>query len=229
MVTLAKFVLSAIPDYSMQTTHLPRGKYYLWFRFIRAKYKCTDVLLVSLFRQNCSHFWCGSQVISPGILVRSMVRSDGQWDWAHFQHLLPQNVLDYIDAVKPPFFGIVANKPGWRWETNSLFTIKFVYAMKTLNSGGNNDENWQILQRFRCPQWVKAFLCLVCKGRVLTNGEHARRYLTDSIACVACGVIMENIDHIFRHCTCVTTIWFGIIPQAKLPIFFSIALMIGFA
>ncbi|KAK8504488.1 hypothetical protein V6N12_017768 [Hibiscus sabdariffa] len=54
----------------------------------------------------------GSQVISPGTSVRSMVRLNGQWDWAQFQHLLPQYVLDYIASVKPPILGIVANKPG---------------------------------------------------------------------------------------------------------------------
>ncbi|KAK9029936.1 hypothetical protein V6N11_031377 [Hibiscus sabdariffa] len=148
-----------------------------------------------------------------------MVRSNGLWDWAKFQNLLPQHILDYIAAVKAPFFGTVTDKPGWHWKTISLFTVKSAHAMKSLNNCDNNDAIWWRLQRFRGPQRVKAFLQLVYKGRVLTNG-----HLTDSTACVECGANMKIIDHIFRHCPCETTIWFGLIPQAMLPNFLSIPL-----
>ncbi|KAK8663433.1 hypothetical protein V6N13_083253 [Hibiscus sabdariffa] len=98
----------------------------------------------------------GSQFISPDASVRSMVRSNGLWDWAKFQNLLPQHILDYIAAVKAPFFGTVTDKPGWHWKTISLFTVKSAHAMKSLNNCDNNDAIWWRLQRCMVREVLRA-------------------------------------------------------------------------
>ncbi|KAK8508446.1 hypothetical protein V6N12_020227 [Hibiscus sabdariffa] len=62
---------------------------------------------------------------------------------------------------------------------------------------------------------------VISRGCVLTNGERVRRHNANSAACVACGDVVEDLDHLLRHCE-VKVFWTSIVRHDRLVEFLSL-------
>ncbi|KAK8564954.1 hypothetical protein V6N12_058530 [Hibiscus sabdariffa] len=104
--------------------------------------------------------------------VSVMVSSDRDWNW----HL------------------------GWLWNGGHDFSVNLGYDVRAHYSSAFGDGLWKIIHKFRGLERMKSFLWLVCKGCVLANSKRVRRHIASLAACVACGAVVEDLDHLLWQC-----------------------------
>ncbi|KAK8671918.1 hypothetical protein V6N13_038500 [Hibiscus sabdariffa] len=56
-----------------------------------------------------------------------MVDEFGMWDWSRISPFIPVPVARKIAATKPPSPSLGPDVPGWRWESNRVFSMSSVY------------------------------------------------------------------------------------------------------
>ncbi|KAK8682164.1 hypothetical protein V6N13_054558 [Hibiscus sabdariffa] len=65
------------------------------------------------------------------VSVAEMSDGSGNWRWSLFSHLLPENVLLHIAAVKGPLTSSSRDRVGWRGSSDLAFSIKSAYVLRT--------------------------------------------------------------------------------------------------
>lgn len=66
--------------------------------------------------------------------------------------------------------------------------------------------------------------CELGPNRLLTNGEHLRRRMTEESHCIRCGAANESSLHFARGCSFAKGLWILIIPIEVRTSFFSMSL-----
>ncbi|KAK8670799.1 hypothetical protein V6N13_037416 [Hibiscus sabdariffa] len=139
--------------------------------------------------------------------VAPMVDSVGQWRWSLIEHLLPQDILLRVAAVKGPDMRAPADEAGWRGGKNRVFAIKSTYLMQDDDTPSNPDPVWSVIQKFRDLPHVKSFLWLLCWRKLMRNVERSNRHFTLDCSCAVCGFVCEDVDHIFKQCSPARQVW----------------------
>ncbi|GMI80336.1 hypothetical protein HRI_001702900 [Hibiscus trionum] len=158
----------------------------------------------------------------PLVSVADMVADNGSWRWPAFQHLLPQVILMRLAAVLPPQQVGVADGVGWKWEARKEFSVRSAYQVRSGSVSSSSESVWKVINHFRGLQRIKVFLWLLGCGKLLTNDERLRRYMAANSHCGVCGTSGESVDHLFRTCPSVFSIWVSLIHPSKLSEFLSI-------
>uniref|UniRef100_A0A2C9V942 Uncharacterized protein n=1 Tax=Manihot esculenta TaxID=3983 RepID=A0A2C9V942_MANES len=83
---------------------------------------------------------------------------------------------------------------------------------------------WEHIWALKCPQRVRNFIWLACRGKILTNEERFRRGLTNNEACGLCGTHQESVLHVLRDCRMIKSVWREVVAPAKQGAFFSLSL-----
>ncbi|KAK8538214.1 hypothetical protein V6N12_044349 [Hibiscus sabdariffa] len=129
-------------------------------------------------------------------------------------------------GVKPSSPDAPSDSPGWKLEPSSTFTVKSAYNFRSSSLTGGDDSIWRLIQRYKGLQRIKAFLWLLCKGRVLSNDERVRRHIATSPNCVICGATADDSDHILHYCPNAVSIWRSLIPPSVVFLLRLIVLLI---
>ncbi|KAK8476270.1 hypothetical protein V6N11_001685 [Hibiscus sabdariffa] len=110
------------------------------------------------------------------------------------------DVLEHIATIKPPSSVSLSDSLGWLWNGGHDFSVNLGYDVRAHYSSAFGDGLWKIIHKFRGLERMKSFLWLVCKGCVLANSKRVRRHIASLAACVACGAVVEDLDHLLWQC-----------------------------
>ncbi|KAE8657619.1 hypothetical protein F3Y22_tig00116989pilonHSYRG00793 [Hibiscus syriacus] len=121
-----------------------------------------------------------------------MVSRQGDWKWAEISPILPNGGDDRL---------------GWVWGKKRQFSISSAYQSRRQNRNTNGNRVWQVIRDFCGILRVRTLLWLICKGRLMTNEERVRQYITADESCGVCGARMESLDHDFRKCLVAKSTW----------------------
>ncbi|KAE8722513.1 hypothetical protein F3Y22_tig00013960pilonHSYRG00174 [Hibiscus syriacus] len=144
------------------------------------------------------------------LLVCSMIRETGEWDW---------NRISSCDSSS--FSRFWDDKAGWRWDTSKGFTKKTTYVALSPEWKLDRSEQWSFVWKLKVPQRIKTFLLLALHGKILTNDERQRRHLVANGNCPICHMEVEDTFHVFRRCTEAANLWRRIIKTEKLQSFMA--------
>ncbi|KAK8690297.1 hypothetical protein V6N13_088993 [Hibiscus sabdariffa] len=143
-----------------------------------------------------------------------MVDEFGMWDWSRILPFIHVPVARKIAAIKPPSPSFGLDVPGWRWESNRVFSMSSAYERLVHSDSPPPSFNWNTLWQLKVPPRVKVFLWLAMHDQ--TNSEHVRRHFDVFDRCSICNDGCESADHVFHHCRLATTLWVVVIKPIRL-------------
>ncbi|CAI0541465.1 unnamed protein product [Linum tenue] len=146
---------------------------------------------------------------------------NGKWDLNNLSQFLPDELLLKIAGVQPPVEGAGEDVPTWGLEVNGQFSVRTAYSLATDCSDKDDAAKWKEIWKWRGPERVRHFLWLAMRERLLTNSERARRKLTTSTGCGACGCDEETVLHVLRDCDFARLTWMQLIPPSEHHRFFG--------
>ncbi|KAK9020722.1 hypothetical protein V6N11_010739 [Hibiscus sabdariffa] len=181
-------------------------------------------------------FWYDNWVDSEGRLVNFYNRLDsprpisvagmidvvGMWDWNRFSHVLPEQILQKIYAIRPPMCSLGPDVPSWLRESNRQFSTTSAYDFLSDSVGSHSNFQWRYIWELKLPQWIKIFVWIAAHNRLLTNAERYLRHISMSDRCPFCHNNCETVDHVLRHCLIATTVWLAEIKAIHFGLFMSL-------
>ncbi|KAK9047572.1 hypothetical protein V6N11_053411 [Hibiscus sabdariffa] len=157
---------------------------------------------------------------NPYAKVVDMLDVAGNWDFDHFEWLLPLDLRLRIAVTRPPEHGLI-DRVLWTRTENGRFQVRSAYELRKGVQLGLVEPVWDAINRFRGLPKVQTFLWLVSHYWLLTNAERVRRHMTNDSSCALCGFPFEDIDHVLRHCPVATSIWSQFVRLACLDEFLA--------
>ncbi|CAN1146791.1 Putative ribonuclease H protein At1g65750 [Linum perenne] len=97
--------------------------------------------------------------------------------------------------------------PVWGFEPNGRYSVRSGYLLAKDIVGGGGNDIWQIAWKWEGPHRIRHFLWTAIHGRLLTNSETVRHYLTGTRECSFCNSSPETIEHLFRCCQITRQVW----------------------
>ncbi|KAL4362111.1 hypothetical protein GQ457_04G026880 [Hibiscus cannabinus] len=97
-----------------------------------------------------SHAFSKEWFVSKNFVARDIVKLEGDWNWNAFS----------IAAAKPPCVDGSGDFPVWKPNRNREFTVRSVYAYKTLSVMDNSNHVCRVLANFRDWSNVRMFTWL---------------------------------------------------------------------
>ncbi|CAL1367907.1 unnamed protein product [Linum trigynum] len=129
---------------------------------------------------------------------------NGKWNSYFLLYYLPHDVVSQINLHPVP----VEDARAWRFNPNGEFTLRSAYELTDNTAEPKvGQQAWRSVWKAPTLQRVRAFLCLMNHGRLLTNAERARRHLTNDTSCKICGGGPEMNLHIVRDCPFARATW----------------------
>ncbi|KAL1569138.1 hypothetical protein AAHA92_00650 [Salvia divinorum] len=135
-VTLAKAVISAIPDYCMQVVMLPANVIDEIEKLIRC-FVCGDseqqpklslVNWKTVCKPMCSGGLVNDLPVDVDTSVATMVDDHGEWNWPRFEDLISHGTCSKIASISPPVAEASPDVCTWRWASNGKFSIGGAYG-----------------------------------------------------------------------------------------------------
>ncbi|KAE8700193.1 hypothetical protein F3Y22_tig00110560pilonHSYRG00091 [Hibiscus syriacus] len=105
---------------------------------------------------------------------------------------------------------------GWKWDKHRQFSTKSAYARCSPPVEHAVGSIWSLLASYKGLPRVKSLLWLICKNKLLSNEERARRHMANHSACSICGATVESVSHIFRDCVIARAVWGNLIKTGCL-------------
>lgn len=96
--------------------------------------------------------------------------------------------------------------------TMGFFTVSLAYNITIECTGNNRDYSWGRIWKLKVLNHICVFLWLVKHNRILTNVERNRGGLTFDESCTSCPGMPEDLNHLFRTCPKVASIWRATLP-----------------
>lgn len=138
--------------------------------------------------------------------------------------LFDHEVLECIKVFFPSKIEFGADICSWKLCNDGNFTVKSAYESLVADELVFEDLNWKLIWDNSLPPRIKNFLWLVRRGRLLTNGERARRGMSADAGCVLCGAVNESIMHVLRDCQFAQEVWVHLILDKDCQKFFDMEL-----
>ncbi|KAK9046567.1 hypothetical protein V6N11_052453 [Hibiscus sabdariffa] len=156
-------------------------------------------------------------------LVADMTQENGDWDWNRLNDILPQHILERIEAIEPPRGELGMDRPRWRWDDKFIFSTMSAY--KYLIGSPNTDRTfkWKQIWGLKIPQRIRTFMWLVAHERLMTNAERVRRHIANTTRCDICGEYRKDFDHILRSCFLAKSVWRRCVSTATRSNFFTMS------
>lgn len=129
-----------------------------------------------------------------------MVIEEGAWDLEAFRRKLSKEIIQRIMNILPQHPLVGLGKICWTQTTNRNFSVKDAYRLRTKRTWSAQGNKWKEVWKYQGPHRVRFFLWLVCKQRLLTNLEKARRGIGQDISCQICYHNTKDILHVLREC-----------------------------
>ncbi|KAK8578972.1 hypothetical protein V6N12_069310 [Hibiscus sabdariffa] len=210
-------------------SRLWRGVCEIWEEF-------KDCISWNVRNGESTDFWYDNWVDSEGCLVNfynrldsprpihvaSMTNAIGMWDWNCFSHVLSEQILQKISAIRPPMSSLGPDVPSWRWESNRLFSTMSAYNILSDIVGSQSNFQWRYIWDLKLHQRSKIFAWIAAHNRLLTNAERCRRHISMSDRCPFCQNTCKIVDHVLCHCLTTTTVWLASINPIHLGSFMSL-------
>lgn len=89
----------------------------------------------------------------------------------------------------------------WTKESSGIFSISYAYDILHPHAGMKEEGEWNNIWRIKTQSRIKMFLWLARHQKIMSNAERKRRVFTHNDSCRKCPGIIEDIDHILRHCS----------------------------
>ncbi|KAK8600934.1 hypothetical protein V6N12_050779 [Hibiscus sabdariffa] len=89
---------------------------------------------------------------------------------------------------------------GWKLQPDLPFSVKTAYIVRCGAMVGENEALWKVIHKFQGLQRIKIFLWLLCKNKIMTNAERARRHSIGDDRCPLCLSSLEYVNHLFQRC-----------------------------
>ncbi|CAN1852210.1 Putative ribonuclease H protein At1g65750 [Linum perenne] len=153
------------------------------------------------------------QGVNPAASVCDFCSLDGAWDFRKLESCLPLEIFLQVQGMTPPRPEAGSDMLVWGLENNGRFTIRSAYDLLKDHKFDDQSNSWQKIWRWNEPNKIRHFMWLTAQGRIMTNTERMRRHITDQSECMACGVVSEDINHVFRLCNVAKSIWSLILPE----------------
>lgn len=106
---------------------------------------------------------------------------------------------------------------GATWPTSGSFSIANAYKFICDQQGAtDNIDIYERIWKLMVLERIRFFVCLVHRGKILTNMERVRHHLAQDKMCGACVVEDESLLHLFRDCAVA-----ALVPQRLQTWFFA--------
>ncbi|CAI0546181.1 unnamed protein product [Linum tenue] len=202
----------------------------LW-RGMRKAWPVTNLVTLMHLKDGMSTSLWTDQWVEMGVVLMDYLKEDsppidpcthvaafvdnGKWDLNTLSQFLLDELLLKIAGVQPPVEGAGEDVPTWGPEVNGTFSVRTAYSLATDCSDKDDAAKWKEIWKWRGPERVRHFLWLAMRERLLTNSERARRKLTTSTGCGACGCAEETVLHVLRDCDLARLTWMQLIPPSE--------------
>ncbi|XP_019163505.1 PREDICTED: uncharacterized protein LOC109159849 [Ipomoea nil] len=184
-----------------------------WSSILKGKNILTEGIAWKIGTGSSVNFWYDnwlgnkSLATSPNIVVpdgggnmhvKDFIISNGGWNYAALESLLPGDMVDRIRAIPIPLTNGQQDKLNWPHSGTGLVTVSsaFSFLSGTDDSAASHEWIWKI----KAIERVKLFVWKIVKNGLLVNTERKRRGLTIDSSCPRCGAEEETLDHLFRQC-----------------------------
>nr|GMD40682.1 putative RNA-directed DNA polymerase [Ipomoea batatas] len=150
------------------------------------------------------------------------------WNDYLFQGILPDEITDKLKACMLSNDNDAQDELFWEHEANGNFSVTSAYGLIQGDIESLNDKGWERLWQVKVPNKICTFLWLVRHGRIMTNHERKRRGFIYYDQCQHCLTIMEDINHLLRHCPKAMEVWRKLLPQTAINKFWNIDFLTWF-
>ncbi|KAK5775415.1 hypothetical protein PVK06_043305 [Gossypium arboreum] len=135
------------------------------------------------------------------LCVYDLVANSGARDWPRLSSLLPENIVRVIFSMIPPASVTGTDRLAWKWMSKDKFSSAETYRCLYHLVRGVDSSCWKLIWKAKVPQRVRVFLWNFWQDKLLTNGERARRHMTNERHCPRCGEVLESGLHVIRDCS----------------------------
>lgn len=123
-------------------------------------------------------------------------------------------------AILTPRDGNIPDSCFWNMTSFRCFSVSSVYALLKNDHWHPEDRNLRDIWCWLGAQWVRMFLWLAIKGKLLTNWERYRHHMSFTANYNRCDDPIEDVDHVLHNCSVAKLLWLKIIPAEAHSMFF---------
>lgn len=97
-----------------------------------------------------------------------------------------------------------------------MFSINPAYNFSTEYVEGLDNNLWKVIWGLKVPNRMRMFLWLVIHEKLMCNVERMKRGFAMVAECNVCPVVLEDVEHILRHCSEASQVWQRLLSSHEL-------------
>ncbi|KAF7834787.1 putative ribonuclease H protein At1g65750 family [Senna tora] len=148
--------------------------------------------------------------------------ASGDWDWAKFIHLLPDEIVKNIAGIQAPNEHAGEDMIFWGLTNDGNFSVKSAYHAIAGFRHENVGSHWKFIWKWPVIQRVRSFLWLVAHERDITNLYRFNCNLSNSSLCPRCCNQVEDVLHAIRDCPEIKKLWQRLVRPQHWNTFFNL-------
>ena len=142
------------------------------------------------------------------MLVANFLDDNGNWSWDNLSFVLPQSILDAINATPISTASPSEDLIAWKPSKDGCLSLNSAYLLaKGLNVLNPPTFSASWIWKLNAPQKIRIFLWLCSYNSIPVREVLGSRGLTIDHSCPLCNNHSESIIHIFRECQSSVSFW----------------------
>ena len=149
--------------------------------------------------------------------VSDFITPEKQWDTAKLQQYLPADLIQQIHSIPLPCSN-VTDSFCWGFTGSGEFSVKSA-TWKAHEGLAHNPPPWKFkwIWKLDVMPKIRIFMWQICHNALPVKGTLFRRGLQIEPLCPLCLAEIEDIDHLFGHCTIANQVWSMAVAHQWLP------------
>lgn len=134
-------------------------------------------------------------------MVADYALSNGNWNWAMMENLIPIQVVSKLHSILPPFEYLEQDRLIWANDKSGSYTVKSAYFVFSEDNLQPSVVCWQKVWRWKGPERMRYFIWMVTHNRIKTN-VFRYRWSGQDPWCNWCNNTPESVLHVLLDCPC---------------------------
>lgn len=139
-------------------------------------------------------------------LVVADLWQHGTWHFDRLYTILPEEMREDIENITVPAQPSGVDRVLWKEEDSGIYSARSAYRLLT-DDDGQESRFWKMIWKASAPEKVRFFLWLAGRNALPSNARRHHKHLAISAACVRCGAVSEDADHVLRQCPRSVWMW----------------------
>jgi len=172
---------------------------------------CADKPLASTLGLDCG------PLSDAELRVSDFITPEKQWDTAKLQQYLPPDLIQRVHSIPLPYSN-VTDSFCWGLTGSGEFSIKSA-TWKAHENLGYIQPPWQFkwIWKLDVMPKIRIFTWQLCHNALPVKDTLFRRGLQIDPLCPICLAEIEDIDHLFGHCSMANQVWDMAVAHQWLP------------